>query len=62
MLGLFFWIYKKRQSFKAAFVPVMKSEGMEGILIVSEILDFAGDAVMYHSVVTRYRYMHALFA
>ena len=61
LVVLFIWIYKKRQSVKAMLVSVMKNEAMEGFQIGNEILDFAGDAVLYHSVATRYRYMHGMY-
>jgi hypothetical protein len=61
LLGLFVWIYTKRHSVKAIFTSVMQNEGMAGVQIASETLDFAGDAVLYQSVATKYRYMHVLF-
>jgi hypothetical protein len=60
LVGIFGWIYKKRQSVMALFTSVMKNEGMAGVQIGNETLDLAGDAAVYHSMATQYRYMHTL--
>jgi hypothetical protein len=60
LVGIFGWIYKKRQSVVALFTSVMKNEGMAGVQITNETLDLAGDAAVYHSMATQYRYMHTL--
>lgn len=61
LAALFLWIYKKRHSVQELFVSVVKSEGMQGFSLGTEMLDLAGDAVVYHDVATRYRYMQGLF-
>jgi hypothetical protein len=60
LLGIFVWIYRKRHSVVALFTSVMQNEGMAGVQIGSETLDLAGDAALYHSMATKYRYMHTL--
>jgi hypothetical protein len=61
LTGVFIWVCKKRQSVKELSISVMKNEGMQGLALGNEVVDFAGDALVYHEVATRYRYMETLF-
>jgi hypothetical protein len=61
LAALLIWVYKKRHGVKELFISVMKNEGMQGLQLGNEVLDLAGDAVVYHEVATHYRYMQGLF-
>jgi hypothetical protein len=61
LAALFIWVYKKRHGVKELLATVMKNEGMQGLQLGNEVLDFASDAVVYHEVATRYRFMQGLF-
>jgi hypothetical protein len=61
LAGLAVYTYKHRESAQALFTSVMKNEGIQGLHLGNEVIDFAGDAVMYYEVATRYRALQGVF-
>jgi hypothetical protein len=46
---------------KERFVSLMSNEGVQGLLIGNDVIDFASDAFLYHTVVVDFAHLNALF-
>lgn len=46
---------------KEVFVSWISNEGLQGLQVANEAIDFSSDAFVYHTVVTSFRHLNTLF-
>ena len=61
LVGLLFYARKNRARLKGVFVSLMSNEGLQGLQVANESIDFASDAFVYHTVATDFRHLDTLF-
>jgi hypothetical protein len=61
LVVLLFCARKNRARLKEAFVSLLSNEGMQGLQVANEAIDFSSDAFVYHTVVTNFRHLNTLF-
>jgi hypothetical protein len=61
LAGLLFYARKNRARLKVVFVSLMSNEGLQGLQVANESIDFASDAIVYHTVATDFRHLDTLF-
>jgi hypothetical protein len=59
--GLLVYARKQRENLKELLFSMMSNEGMQGLQIANDVIDFASDAFLYSTVVRNFAHLHTLF-
>jgi hypothetical protein len=61
LVALLLYARRNRARLKVVFLSLMSNEGLQGLHVANELIDFATDAFVYHTVATDFRHLNTLF-